>query len=101
MLIQPVDMVAVMQQLASDMDWQLQLDKAKDDESRWKPLIRAVLMALSDVMEVTDRKCPQTLWQAIQIVNNFSDEDFREWKEGVEKGITHSDWEGLLEHRAC
>ena len=98
MPIQPVDMVATMRELASDMLWPHRLDKAKEDESRWRSLIEAVFITLADVMEFIG---PQTSWQAKQIVDEFSDEDFREWKEGVEKGVTHDDWEGLLEHRAC
>jgi hypothetical protein len=56
---------------------------------------RDCFVDLTGVMESTDRKCdfilPQSLWQAVQLVNDFSDEYFREWKEGAEKGITHDD----------
>jgi hypothetical protein len=103
-LIQPVQTVVTrMRQLASDLELQIRMDKAKDDESRWKPLISSVLSILTDVIETTDRNSDligsQSLSQAEQIVNGFSDEYLREWKEGVEKGIAHDDWEGLLKHR--
>jgi succinate dehydrogenase/fumarate reductase-like Fe-S protein len=79
--------------------------KVKDDDSDWKCLFRAVLVTLTSVMESADQDSdfigPQTVSQAERIIDDFGDENFREWKEEVEKGIKHDDWEGLLEHRTC
>jgi hypothetical protein len=83
--------------------WRLFMDNAVNDES-WKWLISNVLVYLIAVMKSTDDygdiiDC-QPL-QADQMVDNFSDQYFKEWKEGVRKGIQHGDWEDLLEHRTC
>jgi hypothetical protein len=102
--IQPLQALAArMRKYATTQHWQITMDMAKDDESKWTDLIQIVLSALTSSMESTDRTSdfigPQTLLQAEQIVDDFSDEYFREWKDGVQKGINNDDWEDLLKHR--
>ena len=83
--------------------WGGMMDAAEDDDSEWKLLFAHVLMKLTDTLANTDVGdkfiAPQTSGQAEKIVDGFSNDDFKEWKKGLQKGVVNGDWKDLVEHR--
>jgi hypothetical protein len=97
---------AKMAEYSSASMWDLRMDKATVDESKWKPLMASILFHLGDALLAnTDEKdkfsASLTLSRAMEIVNSFSDDDYEEWKKGVQKGVVNGDWTDLVEHRKC
>jgi hypothetical protein len=83
--------------------WQTRMDEAGDDTSQWRDLSSSVLYFLMAVLARTDRKdsfIAPDIVDADEIVKGFTDDDLREWMDGVQKGLKDGNWEGLLEHRA-
>jgi hypothetical protein len=64
---------------------------------------------LTDILYGVTRALASTGWKdnfiapeifdAGDIVKGFTDDDLREWMDGVQKGLKHFNWESLLEHR--
>jgi hypothetical protein len=83
--------------------WQIRFDSAGDDNSQWRDLFSDVLMSLTLRLATTDLKTsiipPQDLDGSDNIVKGFNNDDLREWKDGVQKGVKEDDWTDLIAHR--
>lgn len=83
--------------------WQVFVNKAEYDESRWRDLLSDVLMCLTKELASTDMKgsviVPLTPHGAHEFVNRFKKEVFEEWKVGVREGVENNDWTRLIAHR--
>jgi len=83
--------------------WQVFVNKAEYDESRWRDLLSDVLMCLTKELASTDMKgsviVSPNLDGADEFVNRFEKEVFEEWKVGVREGVENNDWTRLIAHR--
>jgi hypothetical protein len=93
-----------MKDLSRCQDWQIRIDEleADGDDTKWQHLFSHVLIHLASKLAV-DLKASivpsQTLDQADEIVKSFSEDEFKEWKDGVQKGVKEGDWTDLIAHR--
>lgn len=79
--------------------WRNQINAARDD-SEWRNFFSLVTWTLTN-KNIPDILPPQTEAQSIVITNNFSENELREWKDGVRKGLEEGDWTDLVIHREC
>jgi hypothetical protein len=83
-------------EIAHRQHWQNQFDKAGND-SEWRDFFPAVIVA------ITNRKIsailPQSEDDSIKITNSLSENELKEWKDGVRKGLKDGDWTDLINHR--
>jgi hypothetical protein len=93
-----------MTNLSRKARWRSAYDEAGDDTSRWRNLFSIVLLFLTQKLATTDMKdsfiAPRDINESEKIVKGFTDDDLREWIDGVQQGLKHGNWEDLLEHRA-
>jgi hypothetical protein len=80
-----------------------QFDEGACDDTEWRQLLPHVLVHLTSRLAETDVKAsfisPRTLPQAKEIVEGFSEDEFKEWKDGLQKGVKTGDWADLIAHR--
>ncbi len=80
--------------------WLYRIDDAGDDASEWRDLFSDVLLFLTDQLAATDLKGSvipaQTPNKANEMVMGFDNDEFKEWKGGVQKGVKENDWADLI-----
>ena len=92
-----------MKDLSRRWRWLSRVNDAGDDASEWRDLFSDVLVSITGHLAITDLKAsvtpPQNSLQADEIVKGFDDEEFDEWKRGVQKGVKENDWTVLISQR--
>jgi hypothetical protein len=87
-----------MNDISGPQRWQNRIDDAGDDDSQWRGLFADVLVYLTIRLSITDLKTsilsPEDLDEE-SIVKGFNDDDLREWKVGVQKGVERERLDGL------
>ena len=90
-----------MQRRCHTMMWQVIMEQAEGNPSRWQSLISAVFGNLTAVLVTTKAKnsfITSTLGAIEGIVTDFNEAELKHWKAGVRKGVETSDWISLITH---
>jgi hypothetical protein len=78
--------------------WQSQIDDAGDD-SAWRKFFSGVICMITNEELQAAIIPPQTKSQSIAITKGFSENELREWKDAVQKGVKEGNWTDLITHR--
>jgi hypothetical protein len=93
-----------MEKLSRRNQWQRRFADAQNDasQSAWRDLFSDVLICLSLLLSTTNLKDsvipPIAYDKADSLVNDLTDEEFKEWVNGVQTGVKKNDWEHLIVH---
>jgi hypothetical protein len=96
---------AKMKGISRRQRWKTRMEDAEgaEDDSEWKELLSDVLVGLTGELALTALKGsvipPTASSQADEIVKDFKSDDFNEWKDAVQEGVTGGNWEDLVAHR--
>jgi len=78
--------------------WQRRIDNAGND-SEWRDFLSDVILVIMNAELQVPIISPQTRPTSIVILKGFSENELREWKDAVRKGVKEGDWTDLLTHR--